>query len=251
VILLIALAACRSPDPVPDDLSEPLVWLLGHLDGDEDEVAARADHVDAYIRGLPGDGPVEDRRFVPDTPDDAQLDRLPVPGAAGDLVGAAVVRRSAHDWDEHLELVAATPRPCLEGPGWTTWDRFISDGACLPEGACDDALAEDSAAGAWSASPVAARTQLRTLTLPDDREALVSRTWLQAPAADLDARYGVDLLVRDPFDARRTWRVGARWVRLLGGEATDVEARLLDELDLGPAAAEAWLDGPAGCLEEG
>jgi hypothetical protein len=40
-------------------------------------------------------------------------------------------------------------------------------------------------------------------------------------------------------------------VRLLGGEATDVEARLLDELDLGPAAAETWLDGPAGCLEEG
>lgn len=250
-MILALLLACGRQDPVPDDLSEPLVWLLGHLDGDEGEVIARADHVDAYIRGLPGEGPVDDRRFVPDTPSDDQVERLPVPGSADDLVGAAVVRRSAHDWDEHLALVAASPRPCLEGPGWTTWDRVISDGACLPEGACDDALAEESAVGEWSDAAITARTQLRTLVLPDDREALVSRTWLQAPAADLEARYGVDLLVRDPTDARRTWRVGARWVRLAGGEATSTEQRLIDELDLGPAAAEQWLDGPAGCPEEG
>lgn len=249
------LLACQSPDPVPDDLSEPTVWLLGGLDRPDDEVAARIEQLDAYARTLSVDGDAATRSFLPATPTEDHLEDAGGLPPVGPLIGAGLSAFSQHELDDHLESLAATPPECAAAGLYDAPTRTWLDGeACFPTGSCDDGAAQDALHLLWddAAFDTTATWRWRIVPLLDGRDGFVGRSVLDAatgPTGALRARFALRVIVPDPVDLRRSWHIAALWVDAEHpGATTPLGDRLLDELDASLSGLDDHLDGlcPSG-----
>lgn len=258
--VLAALAACSQTLP-SSSLGDDARLVFRDFDEDPKALPEVVARMDEALAALDLEGPRRDRTFdVPELTEDF-FGGATVPD---DLDTTAQLRMSmaalaTHGLADTLSAQVEVDQTCINARAVRCQERASiddTDGACLVDGTCDvyrtlqTLRIQTLPVDFWLQAPM----DFRRITLPDGREAVVSRSWLEEEYPNDNGnhswrqRFGLDIFTEDPDDADRTRRYYATWVgpRLGGVPGYLVFRALLGGLEGGFTHPDAWLDDP-GC----
>jgi hypothetical protein len=243
LLLPLLLLGCAREDEPPDDLAEPVVWLLANFDERDDELDPHLIDLADYALGLDPAAGWEQRAFAPAPLERSHVADLAGPPFAEDQATLAVIGRSEQALDAHRRSVEVPDRRCVDAPTAASWLRTVEfGGGCFAAGACDELWARDALEG--DDLPSALVQRFRVLQLSDDRDVLLGRAVLPGDATPTRTThlYALAVWVSDPEDPRLTWRIDATWqVGAPTSPREDWHAATGASLDAAHAAADAYL----------
>jgi hypothetical protein len=161
LVIVLASACARGPDPAPDDLGQLGLYLFRHFDDADAEVMGAAfAQLEPHLQAMSHLAPSETTVTMP-VLDGEDLDGHPIPDgvSAADQVPVAGTGLSQYPLVAQLELILEPNQVCIESRS-TVWAHrtFLTPTGCFVAAQC----------------PLSTQTEVR-------KETLIAKGWLDQP----------------------------------------------------------------------